>query len=104
MLKNFISWVMTMILLLDVSTPEEYEYGHVGGVTNINFYDTLRLKSEMESLDKNKIYLIYCRTDRRSGKTLEMMEESGFKNVHLLKGGILAWKLEGRPVIKEPVK
>ncbi|MEO8210183.1 MAG: rhodanese-like domain-containing protein [bacterium] len=92
------------IEILDLRTPEEYNYGHIEGVTNINFYDTLKFISEIEKLDKNKRFLIYCRTDRRSGRTLEIMREKGFANIYLLKGGILAWKLDGRPVIKERIK
>lgn len=90
--------------ILDLRSPEEYNYGHIEGVTNINFYDTLNFKSEIDKLDKNKSYLVYCRTDKRSGKTLEKMKEIGLENVYLLKGGIHAWKLYGKPVIKEFVK
>lgn len=90
--------------ILDLRTPEEYNYGHIGGVTNLNFNDTLNFISAIDKLDKNKTYLIYCRTDKRSGTTLQIMKEKGFRNVHLLKGGILAWKLDGKTIIKEPVK
>jgi rhodanese-related sulfurtransferase len=90
--------------ILDLRTPEEYNYGHIGGVSNINFYDTLNFISYLNKLDKNKTYLIYCHTDRRSGQTLAMMKDKGFSDVHLLKGGILAWKLDERPVIKESIK
>ncbi len=90
--------------ILDLRTPEEYRISHLGGVSNINFYDTLNLISQIDKLDRDKQYLIYCRTDRRSGSTFAMMKEKGFKNVHLLKGGILAWILDERPLIKEPLK
>ncbi|MDQ3021151.1 MAG: rhodanese-like domain-containing protein [Bacteroidota bacterium] len=71
-------------------------------MTHLNFYDTLKFNSEIDKLDKSKTYLVYCRTDRRSGKTLEMVKAKGFAKVYLLKGGINAWKLDGKPVIKEP--
>lgn len=90
--------------ILDLRTPEEYNYGHIGGVTNINFNDTINFISAINKLDKNKTYLIYCRTDKRSGSTLVLMKEKGFEKVHLLKGGIISWKLAEMPVIKEPVK
>ncbi len=87
-------------VILDVRTPEEYNNGHLKNSININFYDTATFNGFVGKLDKNKDYLIYCRTDNRSGKTNLMMKDKGFTQVHILKGGILAWTLDNMPVTK----
>ncbi len=90
-------------VILDVRTPEEYYVDHLIGSTLINF-NSPDFKSEIQKLHKNKTYLIHCRTDRRSGHTIQLMRELGFQNVYFLKGGILAWKQQGRPTFKDPNK
>ena len=43
------------------------------------------------SLDKDKKYLIYCASGNRSSYALSFMEQSGFKEVYELEGGIMNW-------------
>lgn len=94
----------TGAVILDLRTPAEYNYAHIGSARNINFNDTLNFKTEIDKLDKSKTYLVYYSSDKRNSNALKAMKESGFQNVHLLKGGIISWKLDSRPVIKEPVQ
>jgi len=51
-------------------------------------------------LNKNKIYLIYCRSGRRSENALNMMKELDFREVYNMLGGINSWKAEGLPTTK----
>ena len=39
---------------------------------------------EIEKLDKSKSYKLYCRSGNRSGQTLKIMKELGFKDVENL--------------------
>lgn len=77
-------------IILDVRSPEEYNSDKIEGATNINFYDS-NFNEQLNQLDKNKKYLIYCRSGSRSGKTLNLMKELEFKTVYNLDGGIIAW-------------
>lgn len=77
--------------LIDVRTPAEYRSGRIEAAININ-YASPDFKKKMEEFDKEKPVLLYCRTDRRSGKAAETLEEMGFKEVYVLKGGYLAWE------------
>ncbi len=88
-------------VILDVRTPEEYSDDHLINSVLIDF-NSPNSKSEIARLDKDKTYLIHCRTDRRSGHTMQLMADLGFKNMYILKGGILAWKQEGKPTVKQP--
>lgn len=89
--------------ILDIRAPEQYNFGHIGGVTFIDFNDSLNFKSNIDKLNRNKTYMIYCKTDQQSAYIMKLMREMGFTDIHFLKGGIHAWKLAGRPVIKEVV-
>lgn len=77
-------------VIIDVRTPNEFEEGYIENAININFYDS-NFKEQLNKLDKNKKYLIYCRSGARSSKTLEMMKELNFNEVYDLQGGFLSW-------------
>src|SRR5512138_3402762 len=79
-------------VVLDVRTPEEYKEGFIGNAVNYNVMDSLAFINNISSLDKNKKYLLYCKSGRRSGKALVMMKNMGFINVRHLKGGVTEWK------------
>jgi rhodanese-related sulfurtransferase len=85
-------------VILDVRTAGEYADGHLEKAQNIDFYaDTF--KSTLDGLDKNKTYLIYCRSGSRSGSTLGLMKELGFRNVYNMEGGFSKWQ-RTYPVVK----
>lgn len=87
-------------IIIDIRTKQEYEQEHLENVSyNIDFYSP-HFKDHLNDLDKNAKYLIYCRTGRRSAQALEIMKELGFKDIHHIKGGIVAWKEAGYPTVK----
>jgi len=86
-------------VIIDVRTTAEIAEGYIEDAVFIDYYsDTFR--DELNSLDKDKVYLIYCRSGGRSGPTLATMEELGFMEVYELLGGILAWQGAGLPVVE----
>lgn len=76
--------------LIDVRTPEEYKDGFIEGATNMNFYDS-DFQDKLNTLDKNKPVLVYCKSGGRSAKTCKKLQNAGFKEVYDLKGGYTAW-------------
>ena len=86
-------------VILDVRTPEEYNSGHIENSTLIDFRSD-NFKEEINELDKNKTYLIYCRTGSRSAFTLKMMTELGFDNAYNMLSGITLWEKESFPLEK----
>lgn len=84
-------------IVLDVRTKSEYNEGHIAGSVNIDWNNTELFKSEIEKLDKNKTYILYCRTGNRSGQALKYMSSLGFKNVYNILGGVSTGKL---PLVK----
>ena len=79
-------------IVLDVRTSEEYSSGFIRTASNFNVMDSINFVNAIATLDKNKNYLIYCKSGRRSGKALVMMKDMGFQNVRHLRGGITDWK------------
>ncbi len=85
------------IVILDVRTPEEYNEGHLSNAMNVDFRST-DFEEQIENLDKNKSYFVYCRSGNRSGQALEVMEQKGFQKICHMDGGINKWKAENNHV------
>ena len=88
----------TNVVVLDVRTPEEIAEGFIEGAQFIDFYRE-EFKIEIESLDKEFAYAVYCRSGKRSGKAIEIMQEVGFHNLFNLDGGIIDWANMGMPLV-----
>ncbi len=65
-------------VILDVRTAEEFSEGYIEGALNLDFYDT-EFRSKLDVLNKDRTYLVYCRSGRRSASALDTMAELGFK-------------------------
>ena len=85
------------LVVLDVRTPGEFSEGHIGDAVNIDFYEA-SFRSDLDGLDKDLPYALYCRSGNRSGQALTMMRELGFTDVRELSGGIVAWLEAGQPI------
>jgi len=87
------------VIILDIRTPQEYNQGHLEGAVNIDFYEK-NFAFELDKLNKDKQYFVYCRTGNRSSKALRKMVELGFQNVWHMDGGIVDWYGSGQPVVQ----
>jgi len=79
-------------VVLDVRTPEEVEEGYIPNAMNIDFYLGQEFLTEVEKLDKDKNYYVYCRSGNRSGQACAVMNSVGFKNAYNLEGGFMKWE------------
>jgi rhodanese-related sulfurtransferase len=86
-------------VILDVRTPAEFAGGHIQNAINIDFYSE-GFRDELNTLDKKKVYLIYCRTGNRSTKAIEMMKDLEFEKVYHMVDGITEWMAEGLTTVK----
>lgn len=87
-LKDLLSDKNTV--LVDVRTPREMNQGVIGKPLKIEL--GAGMEQKFSSLDKNKKYILYCRSGRRSVLASKMMAGLGFKDVNNLLGGYLAYK------------
>lgn len=89
-------------VVLDVRTPAEVATGHLPNAINIDFHHDA-FPQQLRRLDPQKTYLIYCRRGVRSDRTLHLMQEIGFQNVHNLLGGTHRWQQAGLPLVHVPI-
>jgi sulfur-carrier protein adenylyltransferase/sulfurtransferase len=75
------------IFVLDVREPHEYQICNIGGYL-IPLGD---LPKRVNELDSSREIVAHCRSGVRSGKAVDFLRQAGFKKVHNLAGGILAW-------------
>ncbi len=86
-------------VILDIRTPEEFASGHIEGAVNINFRSD-NFSEEINKLDKNKTYFVYCRTGNRSYEAVKIMAGLNFLSILRLSDDITGWKSAGLPLVK----
>lgn len=83
--------VQKHITILDVRTSPEFDSSHIKGAINMNVQDSVHFMQQIQKLDKDETYLVYCRSGKRSAKAAGWMDQEGFTRVFNMKGGILGW-------------
>jgi rhodanese-related sulfurtransferase len=76
--------------LLDVRQPEEFREGHITGAKLIPLGE---LKSNLESLPKQREIICMCASGSRSSSAARMLASAGY-TVFNLQGGMAAWQRE----------
>src|SRR5690606_37221970 len=79
-------------VILDVRTEEEVEEKAIPNSINFDVYQGQGFLDELEKLDKNKSYYVYCKSGGRSGQACMIMQQLGFEKTYNLVGGITEWE------------
>lgn len=79
------------VVLLDVRTPGEVADGKIDGALTINVMGD-SFDEEIAKLDKDKTYVVYCRSGGRSVTASKKMLKAGFNDVINMEGGYSSWK------------
>ena len=87
-------------VLVDVRTEKEFDDGHIEDALNIDYFSAT-FSDEISNIGLEKPVLVYCRSGNRSGKSMRIMSDLGFKEVYNLIGGIKGWKAKNNRLIKE---
>ena len=85
-------------VILDIRTPQEFSEGIIDGAVNIDFYEPT-FAAELDALDKDAHYVVYCRSGNRSGQAMSTFEDLGFTNITEIDGGIVNWHNTGHDVV-----
>jgi len=75
------------LYVLDVREPHEYQICNIGG----HLIPLGDLPKRINELDSSREIVAHCRSGVRSAKAVGFLQQAGFKKVHNLAGGILAW-------------
>ena len=86
--------------VLDLRTAAEMNEGYIAGAVQLD-YKAKDAKKQIDALDKNKTYYIYCAHGTRSADASQYMKEQGFKRVYNLEKGFAEWEEKGFPVEKK---
>ena len=78
------------VIILDVRTQSEVDAGHIDGMIHIDVNGSA-WDEEIAKLDKDKEYLVYCRSGGRSVTACNKMNKAGFTKLNNLLGGHKAW-------------
>ena len=84
------------LVIIDVSTPQEYRYLHLEGAINVSLLSRF-FKARLEVMDKDRTYVVYCKVGGRSKIAQKLMKQFGFQAVYNVIGGTLLWEEEGLP-------
>ena len=86
------------IVVVDIRTPEEFAKGHIKGAVNINM-NSKDFSEKLGKLERDKTYIMHCRSGGRSASSLPVWKRLGFKNVLHLSSGTLGWVKAGQPLV-----
>jgi rhodanese-related sulfurtransferase len=90
----------TNFVIIDFRPKEKYAKAHL---ENAIYYDVFSDSVDvwLETLDKDKTYLIYCTIGHRTGIALEKMREMEFEYVFHMYEGVRVWKEQGYKTLSD---
>lgn len=90
------------MLLIDVRGPEEFDgsLGHIADARNIPLSDLPTFLKDLESSRRHRVTLV-CRTDKRSVQAAGLLDQAGFADVTVLRGGMEQWNHAGFEIVRK---
>jgi rhodanese-related sulfurtransferase len=80
--------------LIDVRQPYEHEAGRIAGSRLVELG---QLAAQVETIDRDKPVVFYCRTGARSALASKAFRGAGYE-AHNMAGGLLDWEASGLPL------
>ncbi|MBL0162451.1 MAG: rhodanese-like domain-containing protein [Xanthomonadales bacterium] len=86
-------------LLIDVSSIQDYEKGHVPGARHVAMS---QFDPESKELAKAKALpvAVYCKSGQTAGVAAKRLKKAGFTDVYTLDGGLRTWVEAQLPLVK----
>ena len=85
------------LVVLDIRTPEEFNEARLPNATMVDYY-AADFADQLDALDKDVPYVLYCRTGNRTSDAVGTMRDLGFTEVYEIDGGIVNWYEQGFPI------
>lgn len=85
--------------VIDVRGPDEFSgpLGHIANARNVPLPELPRRVAELEPLAETPVVLV-CKTDKRSASAAAVLDAAGFRDVSVLRGGMVRWNEAGLSV------
>lgn len=87
------------VRLLDVRTPAEYETAHIRGAYNVPLDRLGEHGAEIRAAVGDPVVLV-CQSGQRARTAEAALRDAGMPNLHVLDGGVNAWRGAGHPVVR----
>jgi uncharacterized membrane protein YdjX (TVP38/TMEM64 family)/rhodanese-related sulfurtransferase len=87
------------VAVIDVRGPDEFSgsLGHIADARNVPLPELPHRVAELASLTETPVVLV-CKTDKRSASAAAMLDAAGFRDISVLRGGMVRWNEAGLPV------
>jgi uncharacterized membrane protein YdjX (TVP38/TMEM64 family)/rhodanese-related sulfurtransferase len=91
------------ITIIDVRGPDEFTgpLGHIPSARNIPVAELDSRLGELGGLERTPVVLV-CKTDKRSANAAGTLGQAGFKQVSVLRRGMVQWNETGLPAEGRP--
>lgn len=86
------------VRVLDVRTPAEFETLHIPGAYNVPL-DRLSVHAAAIARVEEALVLV-CASGQRARKAEAALAGGGMTHLHVLEGGVTAWRAAGLPVVR----
>lgn len=83
-------------VVVDLRDPAAYNAGHITHAKNASPEEVLK---KLASVSKSKPVILVCESGSLAPKSVAAVKEAGFEHVHVLDGGMTAWRAAGFPTI-----
>ena len=84
-------------VIIDVNEAAQFNQSHIPDAKNFPLSAINADNKDLIAL-KEKTTIIVCQSGSRSSKAARQLQALGFTNLHILRGGLLAWTKENLPV------
>lgn len=80
------------VKVIDVRSSSEVAEGYISEADYFIDINSSDFEDEIANLDKEVIYIVYCRSGIRSSNAVKYMKEQGFIKLYDLSGGITSFE------------
>ena len=90
-------------VVIDVRGADEFvgDLGHLEGARNMPLNELPQRIGELAPLEGREIVLV-CKTQMRSAAAAATLKDAGFRDLAVLRGGMVEWNRQGLPVSRDP--
>ena len=89
--------------LIDVRSASEYAGGHIANSRNVSI-ETLPHRLANLKLDPQRLVIAICLSGHRSVPAYRLFKQAGFDEVYQLAGGMMSWRRDRMPTVKDEAR
>lgn len=83
-------------VVVDLRDPAAYGAGHIPRAKNALAGDVVK---QVSGTSKSKPLILVCESGSLAPKAVAALKDAGFEQVHVLDGGMVAWRAAGIPTV-----